>query len=69
MPTVSNEIKVYSNQPEVEVTLNGTSLGAKQAPGHLFLWTGVTWAPGANLVTATATTMTGVTDQVTWTNN
>jgi beta-galactosidase len=69
MPTASTEIKVYSNQPEVEVTLNGASLGAKQASGHLFLWTGVTWAPGANLVTATATTMTGVTDQVTWTNN
>jgi beta-galactosidase len=69
MPTASTEIKVYSNQPEVEITLNGTSLGAKQAPGHLFLWTGVTWAPGANVVRASVTTMTGVTDQVTWLNN
>jgi len=65
MPKSATEIRVYSNQAEVELKLNGNSLGKKQAPDHLFVWTGVTWAPGANVVDAIAG---GSTDQVTWTN-
>jgi beta-galactosidase len=65
MPKSATEIRVYSNQPSVDLTLNGTSLGAKQAADHLFIWTGVTWAAGANVVKATAGTNT---DTVTWTN-
>jgi beta-galactosidase len=65
MPKVANEIRVYSNQPSVDLKLNGTSLGAKMAPDHLFIWTGVTWAAGTNTVTATAGAST---DTVTWMN-
>ena len=65
MPKSANEIRVYSNQPSVDLKLNGTSLGAKQAPDHLFIWTGVTWAAGQNVVDAVAGTST---DKVTWTN-
>jgi beta-galactosidase len=65
MPRSNTEIKVYSNQPSVEVKLNGTSLGMKTSTNHIFLWPGVTWAAGANVVDATAGTAT---DKVTWTN-
>jgi beta-galactosidase len=68
MPRKATEIRVYSNQPEVELTLNGASLGKKTAPDHLFIWTGVTWAAGANVVTATATSGLGGADSVTWMN-
>jgi beta-galactosidase len=66
MPKSATEIRVYSNQAEVELKLNGNSLGKKQAPDHLFIWTGVTWAAGANVVDAIAGA--GITDQVTWMN-
>jgi beta-galactosidase len=65
MPKSATEIRVYSNQPSVELKLNGTSLGTKQAPDHLFIWTGITWAAGQNVVDATAGAST---DKVTWTN-
>jgi beta-galactosidase len=65
MPKSATEIRVYSNQPSVELKLNGTSLGTKMAPNHLFVWTGVTWAAGQNVAVATAGTQT---DTVTWTN-
>jgi len=65
MPKSATEIRVYSNQPSVELKLNGTSLGSKTAPDHLFVWTGVTWAAGQNVVDAIAGTQT---DKVTWTN-
>src|SRR5216684_2869107 len=65
LPRSSTEIRVYSNQPSVDVKLNGTSLGMKQAANHIFVWTGVPWTAGANVVDATAGTAT---DKVTWTN-
>jgi len=65
MPRSATEIRAYSNQPTVDLKLNGVSLGAKTAPDHLFIWTGVTWAAGANVAEATAGTLT---DRVTWTN-
>jgi beta-galactosidase len=65
MPRSARDIKVYSNQAEVEVKLNGTSLGKKTAANHIFVWPTVTWAAGANVVEATAG---GLTDRVTWTN-
>jgi beta-galactosidase len=68
MPKSANEIRVYSNQPEVDLKLNGTSLGKKSAPDHLFIWTGVTWKAGANDVEATPTNGMGGTDKVTWMN-
>ncbi len=68
MPKSATEIKVYSNQPEVELKLNGTSLGKKQSANHIFLWTGVQWAPGMNTAEASATSGQGGTDKVVWTN-
>ncbi len=68
MPKSATEIRVYSNQPEVELKLNGTSLGKKSAPDHLFVWTGVQWAAGTNTVEATPTSGMGGTDKVVWTN-
>jgi beta-galactosidase len=66
LPRSSTEIKVYSNQPEVDVRLNGTSLGKKTSTDHIFKWT-VTWAVGANVVEAVPTAA-GATDTVTFTN-
>lgn len=57
-------IRVYSNQPAVTLTLNGTSLGEKTSTDHIFTWTGVTWATGPNLVKASSG---AATDEVTWT--
>jgi beta-galactosidase len=65
MPRSATEIRVYSNQPMVDLKVNGVSLGAKAAPDHLFIWTGVTWKAGANVAEATAGTST---DSVTWMN-
>lgn len=52
----ATEVKVYSNAPEVALEVNGVSLGAKRdaAGGRVFIWTGVTLAPGANRVSASA---------------
>ena len=47
----------------VDLKLNGTSLGKKTSPDHIFTWTNVTWAAGANKVEAIAGTAT---DSVTW---
>jgi beta-galactosidase len=64
----ATEIKVYSNAGTVNVTLNGTSLGARSSTDRIFKWTGVTLARGQNTVTATATINgTTHTDTVTWT--
>ncbi len=57
-------IRVYSNQPTVSLTLNGTALGDKTAADHIFTWTNVAWSTGANVVKATAG---AATDEVTWT--
>lgn len=53
-PAGATSIKVYSNAPAVELTLNGRSLGKKTSANHLFEWPEVTLAKGANRVTATA---------------
>jgi beta-galactosidase len=47
------EIKVYATAPEVEVTLNGKSLGIQRSADHRFIWPGVALEPGVNHVTAT----------------
>src|SRR5258708_39570927 len=58
MPRSATEIRAYSNQPMVDLKVNGVSLGAKAAADHLFIWTGVTWKAGANVVDATAAAST-----------
>lgn len=41
-------IKVYSNQAEVELFVNGKSLGKKKGESGIFLWTDVPMQPGKN---------------------
>jgi beta-galactosidase len=50
------EVKVYSNAPEVELEVNGVSLGTARDPsgGRVFRWPGVRLSPGDNRVTARA---------------
>jgi beta-galactosidase len=60
----STSIKVYSNADSVDLKLNGTSLGKKTSPDHVFVWTNVSWASGNNVVEASAGSAT---DTVTWT--
>lgn len=68
LPAAGTTIRVYSNQPTVTLTLNGTSLGDKTAADHIFVWTGVPWVTGANLVKATAGSGGDAPhDEVTWT--
>jgi beta-galactosidase len=61
------EIKVYATAPEVELTLNGQSLGTQRSADHRFRWLEVKLAPGVNRVTATAHFGDlAITDACTW---
>ena len=62
------EVKVYSNCDEVELALNGRSLGARRVDDHVALWTGVELAGGENRLEAHGRTGgTTVADQCAWT--
>jgi beta-galactosidase len=62
------EVKVYSNCDEVELTLNGRSLGARRVDDHEVLWGGVELAGGENRLEARGRKGgTAVADQCTWT--
>ena len=45
-------IKVYSNQPLVELSLNGRSLGKKKGEYGTFVWNGVELRKGVNEIVA-----------------
>jgi hypothetical protein len=62
------EVKVYSNLDTVELQVNGVSLGVLTSSNHIFRWTGVALAPGANFIQVIGTASDGstYTDQVTW---
>ena len=64
----TTEIKVYSNCPAVQLTVNGRSLPAMQPDKvHVFRWENVPLEPGENQIDATATTNgRTVTDHCTW---
>lgn len=47
-------IKVYSNQPEVELFLNGKSQGKKKTDHGIVVWENVALQQGANVLTAKA---------------
>ena len=60
-------VKIYSNCPEVELFLNGKSLGVCRSDNHLFLWPSVTLAPGENKIEVTARRdQRRLTDQCEW---
>ena len=48
------DLKVYSNAEEVEVKLNGVSLGKTQSADHRFIWSKVELQPGPNRLEAYA---------------
>ena len=48
----TTDIKVYSNAPEVELVLNGQSVGKLTSADHIFLWKDQTLREGENNVTA-----------------
>src|SRR5439155_1306108 len=52
----------------VQLSINGAVVGTKTSDDHVFLWTGVVLAPGADNIEVTAATPGGTTytDDVTW---
>src|SRR5260370_12292470 len=62
------DVKVYSNLDAVQLSVNGVVVGTKTSDDHIFLWTGVVLAPGADDIEVTAATPDGTTysDDVTW---
>lgn len=56
------QIKIYSNQPEVELLLNGKSLGVKKGTYGIFVWPEVFLEAGNNILFARS--KQGVTDEV-----
>ena len=50
----ATEVKVYANTPEVELFLNGRSLGKRLSDDRIFRWPDVKLAPGENRVRAEA---------------
>jgi len=61
------EVKVYSNAPEVELTIDGASRGVQRSPDHVFRWPAVALHPGENAIAATARfAELSITDSCTW---
>ena len=47
-------VKVYSNADEVELLVNGASIGKIKSEDHRFIWNSVQLKPGENNVRAAA---------------
>jgi beta-galactosidase len=66
-PKNTVEVKVYSNLDAVQLSVNGMVLGTQSSTDHIFRWTGVSLAAGANTIEVTATQGgTTYNDEVTW---
>lgn len=62
------EVKVYSNCDEVELTLNGHSIGSTRVDDHIARWSDVELAPGENRLEARGRTKVAtVIDRCVWT--
>jgi beta-galactosidase len=48
----TTDVKIYTNTPVVELSVNGVSLGRRSPDDHIAAWTGVTLRPGANTIVA-----------------
>jgi beta-galactosidase len=53
-PPGAYDVKVYSNAATVGLRVNGKVLTEQSAPNHLFVWPGVAFKPGANVIEASA---------------
>ena len=61
-------VKIYSNCDEVDLKLNGASLGTVRTDDHVFLWKEVTLKPGENRVEAVGRKRSqSFTDSCVWT--
>jgi beta-galactosidase len=61
------DVKVYSNAPKVELSLNGASQGEKPVVEGVARWAGLTLRPGTNGVEAVGSVEgSRVSDRVTW---
>jgi len=68
-PSGKADIVVFSNLPEVELFLNGRSLGVRKPDGYsTFTWNAIALNSGANEVKALSTKRKGVADRVVWHN-
>jgi beta-galactosidase len=66
-PINTVEVKVYSNLDAVQLSVNGEVIGTQSGMDHIFRWTDVPLAPGANTIEITATQNgTSYSDAVTW---
>ena len=66
-PSNTVDVKVYSNLDAVQLSVNGTVIGTQTSTNHIFLWSGVTLAAGANTIEAMGTQGSSTyTDDVTW---
>jgi beta-galactosidase len=64
----TTEVKIYSNAAEVELSVNGQSLGKHAGDNHVFRWPGVSLRPGENQVRATAVAAgQSLSDECVWT--
>ena len=64
------EVKVYSNAPEVALSVGGVALGTQSDPAgsRIFRWPGVRLSPGENPIVATAQFGSGeASDSCVWT--
>jgi beta-galactosidase len=61
------DVRVYSNAPHVELSVNGTGLGSKACTDKICVWPGVALKPGSNRVTASVSIGSKlIADAVTW---
>src|SRR5207245_11097592 len=66
-PSSVVDIKVYSNLDSLQLSVNGIVVGTATSTDHIFRWTGVKLAAGANAIEDTAKQNgTTYTDDVTW---
>jgi len=53
-PPGAYDVKVYSNAAKVGLRVNGKALPEQSAQNHLFVWPGVEFEPGENVIEASA---------------
>ena len=67
-PSTNCTVKIYSNNPSVTLTVNGTLIGTLTSTNHIFIWDNITMLQGLNQISAVST-VNGVDykDNTSWT--